>query len=55
MVELPDAPARPCIGDLVTIVPNSCDGLLASVNTLYGIRGGQIEGNWRLWEQAVLK
>ena len=55
VVELPDAPARPCIGDLVTIVPNSCDGLLASVNTLYGIRGDQIEENWRLWEQAVLK
>ena len=55
IVELPDASAQPRIGDLVTIVPNSCDGLLASVNTLYGIRGGQVEHAWHLWERAVLK
>ena len=55
VVELPDACAQPRIGDLVTIVPNSCDGVLASANTLYGIRGGQIERAWPLREQAVLK
>ena len=55
VVELPDAWAQPRIGDLVTIVPNSCDGVLASANTLYGFRGGQIERAWRLREPAVLK
>lgn len=55
VVELPDASVQPRIADLVTIVPNSCDGLLASIDTLYGVRGGQIEHEWRLWEQALLK
>ena len=55
VVEFPDGGEQPRIGDLVTIVPNSCDGVLASANTLYGIRGDQIEQAWRLREQAVLK
>ena len=55
VVDLPDPSAQPRIGDIVTIVPNSCDGVLASANTLYGVRGDQIEQAWRLREQAVLR
>ena len=54
VVELPPGSARPGIGDRVTIIPNSCDGLLASVDTLYGVRGDQIENTWRLWERPAL-
>jgi D-serine deaminase-like pyridoxal phosphate-dependent protein len=53
VVELPTASTQPQIGDLVSIVPNSCDGLLASIDTLYGIRGNHIERVWSLWERAV--
>ena len=55
VVELPESSTRPRIGELVTIVPNSCDGVLASVDTLYGLRDGQIEHVWGLWERSVLK
>lgn len=55
VVELPPGSAQPRIGDPVTIIPNSCDGVLASVSKLYGIRQGRIENAWRLWERAVLK
>lgn len=54
VVELPPGSAQPGIGDLVTVIPNSCDGLLASVDTLYGVRGGRIDNVWRLWERAVM-
>ncbi len=55
IVELPGSSSLPRIGELVTIVPNSCDGVLASVDTLYGVRGARIEHVWGLWERAVLK
>ncbi len=55
VVELPESSPRPRIGEPVTIIPNSCDGVLASVNTLYGVRNGQIEQSWGLWERGVLK
>ena len=54
VVELPEAADSPGIGERITIVPNSCDGVLASVETLYGVRGGRIEQVWRLWERALL-
>ena len=55
IVELSESSTLPRIGELVTIVPNSCDGVLASVDTLYGVRGDNIEHVWGLWERAVLK
>ena len=52
VVDLPPGSSRPRIGDAVTIIPNSCDGVLTSIDTLYGVRGGQIEYRWRLWDRA---
>ena len=54
VVEIPLGSTQPKIGDLVTIIPNSCDGLLASIDTLYGVRDGRVENTWRLWERAAL-
>jgi D-serine deaminase-like pyridoxal phosphate-dependent protein len=48
LVDLPEASGRPRIGDQVTIIPNSCDGVLAAADMLYGIRSGEIEHGWRL-------
>lgn len=55
IVELPESSTEPRIGEFVTIVPNSCDGVLASVDTLYGVRGDRIEHAWGLWERVALK
>lgn len=52
VVELPQASEPPRIGDPVSIIPNSCDGLLASIDTLYGVREGQVEQVWSLWERS---
>jgi D-serine deaminase-like pyridoxal phosphate-dependent protein len=48
LVELSEASELPRIGDQVTIIPNSCDGVLASVDMLYGIRSGEIDRAWHL-------
>ena len=48
VVELPERSDQPRTGDVVTVIPNSCDGVLASINTLYGIRGGEVEHAWPL-------
>ena len=54
VVELPEGAGSPRIGERITIVPNSCDGVLASVDVLYGVRGGRIDQVWRLWQRAPL-
>ncbi len=49
LVELAEPSGQPRIGDKVTIVPNSCDGVLASADALYGLRGGEVvEHAWPL-------
>ncbi len=53
VVELPASSSRPRIGEPVTIIPNSCDGVLASVDTLYGVRNRHIEKAWGLWERTL--
>lgn len=42
----------PRIGERVTIVPNSCDGVLASIDSLHGIRDDKIEETWQLRERS---
>ena len=47
VVEVPAYSRRPRIGDRLTIIPNSCDGVLALFSSLHGIRGGEPEHTWR--------
>ena len=54
VVELPEDAGSPRIGERLTIVPNSCDGVLASVDTLFGVRAGRVEQVWRLWQRTPL-
>ena len=53
VVETPADSRRPRIGERVTIIPNSCDGVLASISSLHGIRGAEVEHTWRLGQHSI--
>jgi D-serine deaminase-like pyridoxal phosphate-dependent protein len=46
IVDLTQCPARPCIGEVVDVIPNHCCAVSNMNDEVHGVRGGVVEVTW---------
>jgi D-serine deaminase-like pyridoxal phosphate-dependent protein len=55
VVDLSACPARPKVGDVVSVVPNHCCVVSNMVDEVYGVRGGQVEVTWAVAARGTVR
>ena len=55
VVVLTACPARPQVGDVVSVVPNHCCVVSNMVDELYGVRGGVLEVTWPVAARGLVR
>jgi D-serine deaminase-like pyridoxal phosphate-dependent protein len=54
-VDFSQCPARPEVGERVTIVPNHCCPVVNLFNELVGVRKGEVEVTWKVEARGAVK